>query len=409
MLQTFPFQQQLIRSWPPETWRDVTVLVAVSGGADSVALLRGLTAVLAPGSGQLIAAHYNHGMRGEHALADEAFVVDLCQDLGVPCEVGRADRGASVVEETGVTANGDASASAGPPRSTMSSEAALRRARYRFLTDTARRLGARYVATGHTADDQAETVLHRIVRGTGIAGLAGIRRYRELVPGVSLVRPLLDISRRQVREYLEALAQTACEDGSNADLTFTRNRIRHELLPQLAAQYNARVGDAVLRLASLAADVQQVVTNLVEDLYDRCVKHDSPVQVSLDCRELGGVPHYLARELLVTVWRHRRWPLRAMGYQRWEQLADLVGTPPIGPWKQVFPGSIVAERQGPWLRLFRDRSGLFFPGEPTEHAESGGAKDEHDVHEHIGLFERRHPGRRRQIPQENNEQDSGNG
>ena len=88
------FLQQLIRVWPPEVWRDVTVLVAVSGGPDSVALLRGLAAVRLQGSGQLIAAHFNHGLRGEQSEADEAFVVDLCRRLGITCEVGRADRDA---------------------------------------------------------------------------------------------------------------------------------------------------------------------------------------------------------------------------------------------------------------------------------------------------------------------------
>ena len=90
------FLQQLIRVWPPEIWRDVTVLVAVSGGPDSVALLCGLAAVRLQGSGQLIAAHFNHGLRGEQSEADEAFVVDLCQRLGISCEVGRADRAAGL-------------------------------------------------------------------------------------------------------------------------------------------------------------------------------------------------------------------------------------------------------------------------------------------------------------------------
>jgi tRNA(Ile)-lysidine synthase len=336
------FLQQLTRAWPPEVWRDVTVLVAVSGGPDSVALLSGLAAIRLPGSGQLIAAHFNHGLRGEQSDADEAFVVDLCRRRGISCEVGRADQAA------GPQGLPDEDRERG-----SRSEAHLRAARYHFLSATARRVGARYVATGHTADDQAETVLLRILRGTGIAGLAGIRRHRQLLPGVSLVRPLLNVSRSLAREYLQSLGQGYREDSSNADLRYTRNRVRHELLPHLADQYNAGIVAALTRLAGLAEDVQAIAASLLGDLQRRCVRIDSPFQVTVDCRGLAAVPRYLVRELLIAVWQQQGWPLQAMGYERWEQLADLAcpTEPPATDWTRVFPGSISAERDGPWLRL----------------------------------------------------------
>ena len=351
MAQAFEFQQQLIRAWPPAVWREVTVLVAVSGGPDSVALLCGLAAVREAGSGQLVAAHFNHGVRGDQALADEAFVVDLCRRLQIPCERGQAEW------EQAARAAADALAAPPNPETpdqqvfNARSEAALRRARYRFLRETARRLGARYVATGHTADDQAETVLQRIVRGTGIAGLAGIRPHRQLVPGVALVRPLLDITRRQVQDYLEALGQNAREDSSNADRRYTRNRMRHELLPHLAAHYNANVVGALTRLAALAGDVQAVVARMLEDLQVRCVEARSPGQVTIDCQPLAAVPRYLARELLMAIWRQQDWPLQAMGYERWEELAGLADTPPRGPQAKMFPGAISARRAGTVLQL----------------------------------------------------------
>jgi tRNA(Ile)-lysidine synthase len=336
--------QQLIRVWPPDVWRDVTVVAAVSGGPDSVALLRGLAAVRLPGSGQLISAHFNHGLRGEQSEADEAFVVDLCRRLGISCVVGRADRAAGTLDEP----EGDRGGPGG-----SQGEAQLRAARYQFLCDTARQAGARYVATGHTADDQAETVLLRILRGTGIAGLAGIRRHRQLTPGVSLVRPLLNVSRDQAREYVESLGQGYRDDRSNSDLRYTRNRVRHELLPHLADQYNPGVVDALTRLAGLAEGVQDVVASLLGDLQTRCVRVDSPDQVTVDCRELASVSRYLVRELLIAVWQQQGWPLQAMGYERWEQLADLAcpAVPPSTDWKRVFPGSICVQRDGPWLRL----------------------------------------------------------
>ncbi len=335
--------QHVIRAWPPELWQDVTVLVAVSGGPDRVALLRGLAAVRRPGSGPLIAAHFNHALRGEDSKADEAFVVDLCGRIGLACHVSRAERTAGPRSKTGVD---DRERGGG-------SEADLRAVRYQFLCDTACRVGARYVATGHTADDQAETVLLRILRGTGIGGLAGIRRHRQLTPGVSLVRPLLSVARCQVREYLDALGQFCRDDGSNSDLRYARNRVRHELLPHLADRYNPGIVDALTRLAALAGDAQDIVASVTDEVRRRSVQREAPGQVTLDCRELATASRYLVRELLIAVWQQQGWPLQAMGFERWEQLADLAcaADPPRGDWKQVFPGAISAQREGPWLRL----------------------------------------------------------
>ncbi|NLF69953.1 MAG: tRNA lysidine(34) synthetase TilS [Candidatus Anammoximicrobium sp.] len=327
------FERKLILAWPPPVWQDVTVLVAVSGGPDSVALLRGLAQAGGQGVGQLTAAHFNHGVRGAQAAADEAFVVELCRRLRIACQVGRA---------------GEPGKGAG-----LRGEADLRAARYQFLSETARQVGARYVASGHTADDQAETVLHRIVRGTGIAGLAGIRQHRQLIPGVSLVRPLLTVSRREVLDYLAAIGQPYREDQSNADPRFTRNRIRHELLPHLAASYNPGVVGAVTRLAALAGEAQELVAGLAEDLADKCVTAEAPGDVAVDCAVLAAAPRFLVREVLLAVWRRQGWTRQAMSFERWEELAGLVLAPPAGSFvsKQVFPGSIAASREGRVLRL----------------------------------------------------------
>ena len=170
-----PLETRLAEAWPPEDWQDVTVLVAVSGGADSVALLRAIVALKTAGEGRLVAAHLNHQLRPAEAEADQALVVELCRRLGVACEVGRVR-----LDLAG-------------PEGRDGLEAAARRARYQFLEATAARLGARFVVTAHTADDQAETILHRILRGTGIGGLSGMARARPLGPA-TLIRPLLAVS-----------------------------------------------------------------------------------------------------------------------------------------------------------------------------------------------------------------------
>src|SRR5262245_22639104 len=189
------FLANLAAAWPPANWQDVTVLVAVSGGADSAALLRGLVEIRAAGEGRLIAAHFNHKLRGAESDADQAFVEQLGRELGVKVVAGRrAGEGGLATEES------------------------LREARYEFLTSISGVYGARYVATAHTADDQVETVLLNVLRGTGLAGLAGIPRIRQLAEATTLIRPLLDVTRADVLEFLAGLKQPFREDASNRNL-----------------------------------------------------------------------------------------------------------------------------------------------------------------------------------------------
>jgi tRNA(Ile)-lysidine synthase len=234
-------------------------------------------------------------------------------------------------------------------------EAAARESRYRFLQSTAERLGARYVVTAHTADDQAETVLHHLLRGTGLAGLAGISRARPLGPAVTLLRPMLCLRRQDVTAYLNDLGQTYRQDATNAQLDYTRNRIRHELLPSLAANYNPQVVEAISRLAMLAGDAQAVIERDAHELAERAVRASKPATVEVDLSKLRGSPRHLVRELLVAIWRSRGWPLQSMGYAEWESLAAMAVEPAkqLSQRKRVFPGEITVERHGEALCLTR--------------------------------------------------------
>ncbi|HEV3137191.1 MAG TPA: tRNA lysidine(34) synthetase TilS [Pirellulales bacterium] len=326
------FEQTLASSWPPERWQEEIVLLAVSGGSDSVALLRAMHALKSPGSGRLAVAHFNHHYRGHEADADERFVSDLCQRLQLGCQIGHGSAALG-------TGGGDGL------------EAAARVARYEFLQHSAERLGARYVVTAHTADDQAETVLHHVLRGTGLAGLAGMPRTRTLGPAVTLIRPMLDISRGEVRAYLALVAQDYREDLTNAEVQFTRNRIRHELLPLVKRDYSPGVVDSLLRLANLAADAQRVIDRLVAALFEQSVVVHDAQRVTIDCGALGSEDRHLVRELLLTVWRRQGWPLKSMGFVQWNSLAEMALAPQGGSCKQVFPGEITAERCGEQLQL----------------------------------------------------------
>ena len=198
------------------------VLVAVSGGPDSMALLAVLRALAGNGEFELCAAHFNHLLRGAEGLRDQACAEHVAQRLGVPCVVGSATalpRGANL-------------------------EARARAQRYDFLTAVGAARGCTKIATGHTVDDQAETVMMRLLRGSGRDGLAGIRPVR----AGHIIRPLLDCSRHEVLAFLAAEGLPYCEDSSNREQRFLRNRVRHELMPVLRALTPA----AVRRLATTA-------------------------------------------------------------------------------------------------------------------------------------------------------------
>ena len=201
-----------------------TVLVAVSGGADSVALLSVLTALAPAWCLTLHVLHVDHGLRADSAR-DADLVRALGTRLGVPVDVERVQVGPGSVE------------------------AAARAARYAALEAWADRLGATRIAVGHTADDQAETVLMRVLGGAGVRGLAAIPPVRGRI-----IRPLIALRRQALRDALVAAGLDWVEDPTNRDPKFLRNRIRHELLPLLAASYHADLVPALTRVARLARE-----------------------------------------------------------------------------------------------------------------------------------------------------------
>lgn len=339
-----PFEEQLAASWPPSEWIGVGVVVAVSGGADSVALARGLYRLktLHGGSGELVAAHFHHNLRPE-ADVDQAWLAALCDRLGLPFMTGRGDVRAVAAEQ------GDGI------------EAAARSARLAFLQETAEYCGARLVATAHSSDDQVETVLFRILRGTGLGGLGGIRRARPLSESVTLIRPMLQATRANAREYLTTIGQEWREDATNADHRFTRNRIRHHLLPRLRNDYNSNVDDAILRLARQAKAVAELLECQANALADQCVRIDeAPVVgqepsgnlVRIRTSVLIGEHPLLIAEVCRVTWRKAGWHEQAMTEAHWQWLVDLVRGQASPP-NRSLPGNILAERTGSEARLQR--------------------------------------------------------
>ncbi|MDD5703412.1 MAG: tRNA lysidine(34) synthetase TilS [Dehalococcoidales bacterium] len=214
------------------------VLAAVSGGADSVCLLHILYRLREELNISLYAAHFNHQLRGADSDADAVYVADLAQKLDIPLTTEKGDVAGFQAEHR------------------LSLEEAARELRYRFLSRTAGAIGVDRVATGHTRNDQIETILLHIIRGTGLRGLRGLQSCQALKfegRSLTVIRPLLEIRREETEACCSELELTPCLDSSNLSFSLLRNRVRHELLPLLQS-YNPGVGESLLRTARIARD-----------------------------------------------------------------------------------------------------------------------------------------------------------
>lgn len=211
------------------------VCVAVSGGADSVGLLVAMADARREAGLVLSAIHVHHGLRGAEADADVAFVVELAKELDVPLRVERGDVGALAAER----GNGI--------------EEAARVLRYGFFHDLLQRKEADSVATAHTMDDQAETVLMKLLRGAWTEGLSGVAPVVDVEGGGRIVRPLLGIAHADCVGFLERRGHSWRQDSTNREMTFTRNRVRYTLLPQMR-EFQPRVAEVLSRMAAVARD-----------------------------------------------------------------------------------------------------------------------------------------------------------
>jgi tRNA(Ile)-lysidine synthase len=202
-------------------------------------------------------------------------------------------------------------------------EAAARYLRYEWLAKVARREGARLVATGHTAGDQAETVLFHLLRGSGLKGLRGIAPRRKLWGDLVLVRPLLRVTRSEVLEYLKARDLTYREDSSNNDISFTRNRIRHQLIPSLARNFNPGIVEALCRLATEAREEFRHVQRQARDLLRSAELPQADGTLVFSRDRLSQAQRNLVREAFRLVWERQGWRQRQMGFDQWNRLVEV--------------------------------------------------------------------------------------
>ncbi len=306
------------------------VLVAVSGGPDSVALLHALWSLRDDLGISLSVAHLNHSFRGADSDADAQYVRELAGSLGLAAAIETVD-----VPEIQRTLH-------------MSAEEAARMVRYDFLERTASGVGANNIALGHTADDQVETVLLNLIRGAGLDGLSGMPPVRG-----KFVRPLINIRRSQVEEYNDAHGLHPRTDVTNLQPIYTRNRVRLELLPTLRAEYNPKIDAAILRLAELVRDDSAYLSKETDQIVEKITIVREQGAVSIDAHALLDCPLAIRRRAIRSSVETVRGNLINIGFIHIDELLRLLdsGT----DFKYELPGGTYVERIGKTLDLRSER------------------------------------------------------
>ena len=275
------------------------VLVAVSGGADSVGLLLVLVELVRTGKldVELVVAHLEHGIRGRQSKADAEFVAELAKKLDLPLLTELVDVPALAAERK------------------LCLESAGRLARYEFFTRAARQQPCSAVAIAHQADDQVETILHRIIRGTGLTGLAGIqsRRLLSRQPDIYIVRPMLSCRRGEIEQFLTDISASWRTDHTNLGLDATRSRIRNELLPSLRDKHNPRVDEALSKLATITEQVNDFLEEHTIELFQSVARQFDSL-VCIDLPSLVKSHPALQAAVIRHAWARLSLPQRDMGF-----------------------------------------------------------------------------------------------
>ena len=296
------------------------ILAGVSGGPDSVALVHILVRLAERFSLSIGIAHLNHCLRGRESDRDARFVAELAKRMRLPCYSARKD-----VER-------------GRQARKLSPEEAARRARYEFFEETAARHRFDKIALGHHADDNAELVLMYLLRGSGPVGISGIPPMRD----GRYVRPMMDLNRRRIIEFLSENSISYITDSSNTDTRYLRNRIRHQLIPLLRNDYNPDISGTLNRLADILRAEESWLAATVRELFDRCLLAEDPDRVILSVPELRKMAAAPRRRVIRMAILRVKGNLRRIGLVHVDRLAMEIldggsrgrqNGPPAGPHK----------------------------------------------------------------------------
>ncbi len=304
-------------------------MVAVSGGFDSTALLLGLNEMSSPNL-NLVAAHFNHRLRGEESDDDEAFVKSMCEELDVQLSVGRAEA-----------------------RGVSTSEDEARAKRYAFLGSVAKSADAQNVALAHTLEDQAETVLLRLTRGTGVRGMGAMRRSTQIKLGdaslVTIFRPMLDITHAEARSYLDSRGIKARHDASNDEWErYSRNRIRHRVIPELQ-QINPEATVSLSRFSQIMQSQSELLDALTDEAFGAVDMSDL---LTFDRAKLTELHPAIVAEILTRMHKRNTSPRHQLTDAHIRMMLKIASAPGTGSYH--LPGGVTFEAQNNIVRITDD-------------------------------------------------------
>jgi tRNA(Ile)-lysidine synthase len=312
-----------------------TVLVGVSGGPDSVTLVHILLALAPKFSFQVAIAHLNHCLRQEESARDEAFVVSLADQLDLPVHVERQD-----VRRY-------------QKKHHLSLEEAARKVRYVFYERIASKFGYEKIALGHHSDDNAELILMYLLRGSGPLGLSGIPPVRN----DKIVRPLIEIKRTEIMDYIALKDLDYVVDSSNRDSQYLRNKIRNRLIPKLKAEYNPKFLDTLNRLAAILDAEEEWIQNLIQTIFEKVIVFEKQGRIGFDISELNQQPIAVRRRLIRMAVLKAKGNLRRLAFAHVEAAVKLARNGPDSGALDL-PDRIRISRQNDVLIVSREAQNL---------------------------------------------------
>jgi tRNA(Ile)-lysidine synthase len=305
------------------------VVVAVSGGPDSVCLLSALSRLNARLCLKIVVAHLDHGLR-KGSAEDLAFVKKMSESSGFPFYSKTI-----VLNKTKLQA---------------SLEDFLRKKRYEFLLGVCKKTGSAKLALGHTKDDQAETVLMRVIRGSGLYGLSAILPKRQVKPG-EVVRPLIEVSRDDVMDFLKKNGIRFRVDATNKEERFLRNKIRSRLLPLLEKEYNPNIKETLSRLALAVGADYELLQSQALNFFNKYTRR-SGRRVSVSAESLKRLDISLRRLVLRNILGEIQGDLKKLGFEHWEEIDDLLFSRPVCS-EVHLPNGVIVSKTGKSLDIFK--------------------------------------------------------
>jgi tRNA(Ile)-lysidine synthase len=325
--------------------REGKILVAVSGGPDSIALLQAMHELAGDLQIALVVGHLNHRLRGQESDHDAEFVRQFCNERAVACVIDR-------ISDNDLQ----------PKQSHLESQA--RRIRYQWLERIAGQEKCCWIMTGHTMNDQAETVLHHLLRGTGWRGMRGIAPSRRLSlldndeakpiklrDSLMLVRPLLTSTRAEVLDFLEQRQIGARQDSSNDDPRFMRNRLRHQIMPVLDLLVNRQAVRHLAQLSERARRMYPLIRRSGQWLLKKATLPAADGVLVLDQRILGQAKEDTLQEALQQLWQRNGWPNGRMNAARWHEVMEVCHLQ--RPQVQL-PGGVVVRYKLQVIQFFKE-------------------------------------------------------